>query len=374
MRRTFKYKAKINKQTESNSIIWLSLCCNLYNSVLEQRKNMYRQYSKSISGYDQIKQLPDLKKELPEFKQVGSQVLQDVVERCDKAFKAFFRRLKTGEKTGFPRFRSFHRYDSFTLKQHGWKFDGRNLYITNVGRFKLFLSRPIEGNIKTVTIIHSTTGEWFVSFSCDDVPEKILPKTGKEVGLDVGLTHFIVDSDSKYIESPKFFRKSEKKLRVAQRKLSRCKKGSNRRKKIKIQVAKKHEKVKNQRVDFLHKTANYYIENYDMIYIEDLKIKNMIRNRHLAKSIADASWGTLSSMLVYKAESAGRTISKVNPYKTSVNCSLCGMPVQKSLSVRIHNCPHCGLILDRDLNASLNIRAAGQAAQALTRSTRMYVV
>lgn len=366
MKRTFKYKAKISKETETNALSWISLCCALYNSVLEQRRNMYRQYRKSVSCYDQMKQLPDLKKELPEFKQVGSQVLQDVVERCDKAFKAFFRRLKTGEKAGFPRFRSFHRYDSFTLKQSGWKLDGRNLHIANVGRFKLFLSRPIEGTIKTVTIIRSTTGEWFVSFSCDDVSEKPLPKTGKEVGLDVGLNHFIVDSDSKFIDNPKFLRKSEKKLRIVQRKLSRCKKGSNRRKKIKIQVAKKHEKVKNQRVDFLHKTANYYIENYDMICIEDLKIKNMIRNRHLAKSISDASWGTLGSMLVYKAESAGRTVSKVNPYRTSVNCSLCGMPVQKSLSVRVHQCPHCGLILDRDLNASLNILAVGQTVQAST--------
>jgi len=366
MKRTYKYKAKINKETEAKALNWLSLCCALYNSVLEQRRNMYRQHRKSVSCYDQIKQLPELKKELPEFKQVGSQCLQDVVERCDKAFKAFFRRLKTGEKAGFPRFRSFHRYDSFTLKQAGWKLDGRNLYINNVGRFKLFLSRPIEGTIKTVTLSRSTTGEWYVSFSCDNVPEKPLPETGKEVGIDVGLNHFIVDSDSHVVENPRFFRKSERALSVAQRKLSRCKKGSNRRKLVKIQVAKKYEKVRNQRNDFLHKTANYYIENYDVIHIEDLKIKNMVRNKHLSKSISDASWGLLGSMLSCKAESAGRTISRVNPYRTSVNCSGCGEPVQKSLATRIHCCPRCGLILDRDLNASLNILTVGQTVQALT--------
>lgn len=366
MKRTFKYKAKINKNTEANAIQWLSLCCALYNSVLEQRRVLYRQYRHSVSCYDQIKQLPDLKKELPEFKQVGSQCLQDVVERVDKAFKAFFRRLKTGEKAGFPRFKPFRRYDSFTLKQAGWKLDGRNLDITNVGRFKLFLSRPIEGTIKTVTVTRSTTGEWFVCFSCDDVSKKPLPETGKEVGLDVGLNHFIVDSDSHVVDNPRFFRKSEKALRIVQRKLSRCKKGSNRRQRVKLQVAKKHEKVRNQRNDFLHKTANYYIENYDMICIEDLKIKNMVRNKHLSKSISDASWGILGSMLSYKAESAGRTISRVNPYRTSVNCSGCGEPVQKSLKIRIHCCPHCGLILDRDLNASLNILAVGQTVQALT--------
>jgi len=366
MKRTFKYKAKINKNTEANAAHWISLCCALYNSVLEQRRLLYRQYRKSISCYDQMKQLPYLKKELPEFKQVGSQCLQDVVERCDKAFKAFFRRLKTGDKAGFPRFRSIHRYDSFTLKQSGWKLAGQNLHITNVGRFKLFLSRPIEGKIKTIIVRRSTTGQWFVCFSCDNVPEQPLTKTGKEIGLDVGLNHFIADSDSNYIDNPKYFRKSEKKLRVVQRKLSRCQKGSNRRKKVKLLVSKHHEKVRNKRVDFLHKTANYYIENYDMICIEDLKIKNMIRNRRLAKSIADASWGTLGSMLCWKAESAGKTVSKINPYRTSINCSDCGMHVQKSLSVRVHKCPHCGLILDRDLNASLNILSAGQAVQALT--------
>lgn len=385
MKRTYKYKAKINKETESNALQWLSLCQNLYNSVLEQRRIMYRQHRKSLTCYDQIKQLPEMKKEILEYKQVGSQVLQDVVERVDKAFKAFFRRLKTTDKAGFPRFRSFHRYDSFILKQAGWKLEGRNLYIKNVGRFKLFLSRPIEGNIKTVTIRKTPTNDWYVCFSCDNVPVRYFPETDKEVALDVGIKSFLVDSDFNFVENPRFFRDSEKLLRRKQRKLARAKKGSNRRNKTRLQVAKTHLKIRNQRIDFLHKLSNSYIENYKRIYIEDLNIQGLVRRPKpikgekgnflpnkaraksgLNKSILDTSWYTFFLMLSYKAEEADRIVQKVRPHGTSQICSSCGEKVPKTLKVRIHSCPHCLIKLDRDFNASLNILSAGQAVQGLT--------
>ncbi|WP_420266241.1 RNA-guided endonuclease InsQ/TnpB family protein [Candidatus Magnetominusculus dajiuhuensis] len=360
MRKTFIYKAKINKTTEANCLQWLELCRILYNIALSIRVFVYKQYRKTISMYDQLYQLPELKTEHPEFKAVGSQVLQEVLERLDKAYKSFFQRVKSGKgKAGFPRFKGFGRYDSFTLKQAGWKLDGRYLYIRNIGRFKLFLSRPIEGEIKTITVRRKSTG-WFVAFSCDNVPVKQYPETSKEVGIDVGIKSFLVDSEGNAVANPKYYRHGQKILRRRSRSLSRKKKGSHRRQKARVLVVKAHEKVANQRKDFLHKVANLYISLYAVICVEDLKIKNMIRNRHLSKSISDSAWGMFFEMLVAKAVEAGRQIIKVDPKGTSQLCSNCGEKVPKSLSVRMHKCPHCHIVLDRDENAAINILKGGQ--------------
>lgn len=366
MRKTFLFRAIINNQTEDNCNHWLDICRDIYNSALRQRIDRYKATGESISGYDQAKQLTLIKKDFPEIKVVGSQTLQDVLERLDKAYKAFFRRVKSGEKAGFPRFKNRNSYNSFTLKQTGYTLEGRYLYIKNVGRFKLFLSRPIEGDIKTVTIRRMPTGKWFVAFSCDNVPAKQFPQTSKQVGIDVGIKSFCVDSEGGQIANPKYFVNAEKQLRRRQRKLSRRRKGSARRNKARMLVAKAHEKVTNQRNDFLHKVSNKYINDFQTIYIEDLKIKNMVKNRHLSKSISDCSWGIFFQFLSYKAANAGREVVRVNPSGTSQRCSACGEKVQKSLSVRIHCCPFCGLIIDRDLNASLNIRQDGQSCQAPT--------
>jgi len=367
MRKTYLYKTKINKQTKANCEQWLELCRNIYNQSLDQRIKAYKEKGEAISTYKQMSQLPELRKSSAEFKSVGSQVLQDVIQRLDKAYKSFFQRVKQGKvKVGFPRFKSKNRYDSFTLKQSGWQLEGRSLHIKNVGRFKLFLSRPIEGNIKTVTVRKSSTDQWFISFSCDDVPAKEVPVSDKEIGIDVGIKHFLVDSQGNSVENPKYFRQSEKLLRRRQRSLCRKKKGSNRRKKARVLVAKAHEKITNQRKDFLHKVANQYINNFKTIYIEDLNIKGMVKNRHLSKSISDCSWGMFFDFLSYKAVDADRTVVKVPPHNTSQICSTCGEKVRKSLSVRIHNCPFCNTILDRDHNAALNILRLGQSHQTLT--------
>ncbi|MFH1453459.1 MAG: transposase, partial [Armatimonadota bacterium] len=261
------------------------------------------------------------------------------------------------------------RYDSFTLKQAGWKLDGRYLYIKNIGRFKLFLSRAISGTIKTVTIRRTSSGKWFVAFSCDDVPERKLPESIDEVGIDAGVKNLLVDTCGNFIDNPKNFRKSEKVLRRRQRALSRKKKSSYRRRKVRIIVAKTHEKIANQRKDFWHKKANSYIQNFGIIYIENLNIKGMVRNRHLSKSIADCSWGMFFNLLCYKAEEAGRIVIKVRPHGTSQKCSKCGKNVSKDLSVRVHHCSFCGIELDRDLNAAINILRFGQNLRALTQRT-----
>lgn len=369
MRKTYKFKAKLSKTTAQNAIQWLGLCQQLYNLALEQRIVAYRRCGVSLSTYSQSNELPEFKKAFPEFQGVNSQTLQDTIERLGKAFQGFFSRLKSGEKAGFPRFRSYHRYDSFTLKTSGWKLEGRHLKIKGLGTFKLFLSQPIVGRIKTVTVRRDACGDWFVSFSCDHVPAKAYPHPEAEVvGIDVGIRHFCTDTDGLHVANPKYYRKAQAELRRKQRQVARRKKGSNRRKKAVKELARVHRKVARMRLDFLHKTANHYISKYQTICIEALQVKNMVKNRHLSKAIVDSGWSTFFEILSYKAEEAGRKLVKVDPKNTSQNCSGCGVKVPKALAVKVHKCPHCNLSLDRDINAAYNIAAAGsgQLLQALT--------
>ncbi|MFA5048889.1 MAG: transposase [Patescibacteria group bacterium] len=362
MRKTFKYRLLGNKAVFEKTDSWLYLCRWLYNTALEQRISIYRQNKGKISCYDQINQLPELKDHFSEYGEVSSQTLQDVIERLDKAYSNFFRRIKKGtEKSGFPRFRGKDRYDSFTLKQCGWKLDGKYLTIKKMGRFKMRLSRPIEGDIKTITI-RKESNKWYACFSCDNVSEKKLLKLNNSIGLDVGIKSFLVDSEGIIIDNPKFLRKSEVLLRVRQRTLSRRKKGSNRRNDARILVSKVHKKVINQRNDFLHKLANQYISKYGTLVFEDLNIKGMVKNRHLAKSINDASWGKFYELCAYKAEEAGRQIVRVNRFEpTSKKCSQCGAINQElKLCDRKWICSSCGTLHARDHNAAKNIRAVGQ--------------
>jgi len=367
MRKTYKYRLQGNKKAFEKADRWLMFCRHLYNTALEQRISMYHQDKSSISCYSQSNQLPELKEAFPEYKEVGAQVLQQVLERLDGAYRDFFRRVKSGDgKAGFPRFKGRNRYDSFTLKQACWKLDGKYLTIRNIGKFKMRLSRGIEGDIKTITIRRIPTGKWYACFSCNNVPEKKLKKSKTTIGIDVGIKSFCVDSEGLVTDNPHYLRESEKLLRRRQRRLSRRVKGFNGRRQARILVAKAYEKVKNQRNDFLHKVANYYVANYGQIFVEDLQIQNMVKNRHLSKSISDASWGKFFELLAYKAEEAGRQVIKVSPYNTSQICSRCGNIVAKTLAVRVHECPYCGLVMGRDENAAININAVGQTVQEKT--------
>jgi len=360
VKKTFKYRLLGNTETFVKADNWLMLCRRLYNAGLEQKIIAYRQNKGHISCYDQINQLPELRAEFSEYRDVGSQVLQNVLERLDSAYKGFFRRIKRGDKAGFPRFRGRDRYDSFTLKQAGWKLDGKYLTIRNVGRFKLRLSRQIAGDIKTVIIRREATGKWYVCFSCNNVPERVLEKSTNSIGIDVGIKSFLVDSEGNKVDNPAYFRQSEKLLRRRQRRLSRRAKGSKRRGKARLLVAKAHEKVKNQRNDFLHKVANDYIAQYGLIFIEDLNIRGMVKNHCLAKSISDASWSRFFDLLNYKAEEAGRKVVKIPRFEpSSKKCSECGAINQElKLSDRQWVCKSCGVLHDRDFNAAKNISRA----------------
>jgi putative transposase len=367
MRRTFKYRVYGNKGTIANAEGWIELCRFVYNCALSERISYYKSTGKTLSYISQQNELPEIRKIYPEYGEIDAQVLRSPLHRLDQAYKGFFRRIKRGEKAGFPRFKGKERYDSFTLYENGWKLDGKYLIIRNVGTFKMKLSRPIEGDIKTITIRKTRTNEWYACFSCDNVPLKQLPELNLEIGIDIGITHFCVDSEGVITDNPRYLNQSQEELRRKQRKLSRRKKGSTRRAKARIQVAKCHEKIKNQRKDFCCKLAKEYVKKYGTIYVEDLKIKNMVKNHHLSRSISDASWGQFFECLEAKAEEAGRSVIKVNPNGTSQNCSRCGNKVEKSLAVKIHECPFCGLVMDRDENAARNILRVGSTHQALTK-------
>jgi len=361
MKKTFKYRIYPDKKTCQKANQTLELCRILYNLCLEQRKFVWENHHKSISCYDQIKELPSLKKAFPEFKQVPSQTLQEVIERVNKAYQSFFRRIKEGEKPGYPRFKSSNRYHSFTLKQAGWQLVDSKLKIKKIGDFKIVLHRPYEGNIKTITIKRTLTNKWFALVSCDNISPKILPKTGKAIGIDVGCESFLTTSNGEKVNNPRWLKNSENRIKYWQKRASARKKGSNRRRKARILLAKAHEKVFNQRRDFHFKIVHKLLEANDIICIEAMNSFNSFRI--LNRSMRDVAWFGFFNILVFKAEEAGKEVIKVPAKNTSQMCSKCGRIVPKTLQCRVHKCPFCGLVLDRDVNAARNILRLGTSLQ-----------
>lgn len=344
----------------------LRRCRELYNAGLEERREAWRKRGVSVTMAGQSAQLPDIKEVRPEYRDVHSQVLQDVLTRLDRAFQAFFRRFKAGEKPGYPRFQGSNRFNSFTYKQfgNGATLDNGFLVLSKIGRVALRWSRPLEGTPKTVTIRREADG-WYVCFSCAEAPTHPLDPTGQETGIDLGLESFATLADGTMIHNPRCYRRAERRLKTAQRQVSRRKNGSARRRKAVKLLAKAHLKAKRQRQDFQHKAALALVRQYDTIYHEDLQVGNMLKNHHLAKSIADAGWSTFLSILTFKAACAGKRVVAVNPAYTSQTCSGCGVMVTKGLSIRWHACPDCGTSLHRDHNAARNIERLGQSLRGV---------
>ena len=301
-------------------------------------------------------------------------MLQDVAERVGKAFDGFFgttksRENRSGVRAGYPRFKSWREYDSITFKQTtGWKLTEvkdatgrvnpwrRRLTLQGIGSMKLFWSRDLEGTIKTVTLKRDVCGDWFVSFSCDEVPLRLLPPTGEDIGCDLGLESFMATSDSRFVANPRYYKKAESSLARSQRKVSRRKKGSSRRRKTVRVLAHKHRKVARSRKDHQTKLAVWLVRNFDMLAFEKLNVLGLSRGM-LSKGVHDASWGRFLSILSFKAIEAGRRLLLVDPNGTSQRCSRCNhVPaVKKTLKDRIHHCSQCGLRIHRDTNAAINI-------------------
>lgn len=362
------YKFKIKRP--SKAIVakleqHLLLCRELYNSALRERIDAYKINQVSITYQDQQNQLPEIKVVRDDLNCVYSQVLQDALKRLDKTFKAFFSRVKKGDKkVGFPRFKGKNRYDSFTFPQANgcFRLDGNNLYLSKIGKVKIHLSQNILGKVKTCTIKKEVSG-WFVIFSVETEKE-ILPKTHKSVGIDAGIENFMTLSNGEQIENFKYFETSQKELKRKQRSVSRKKKGSTSRRKAVIKLKKIHAKIKNQRNDFAHKLSTRIVKDFDVIAIEDLNIKAMSRGI-LAKQIHDAAWNSFFQKLEYKAECANRKLIKVNPNYTSQTC-LCGRREKKSLAQRWHHCLECGLSIHRDILSSKIILSLGQSGKDIT--------
>jgi len=316
--KTFNYHLYPSKAQEKNLWLILNVARHFYNMCLGERKWTYQLEGRSVSKKEQLRQVKHYKSTFPQAQRVHSHVLQIAAADVDKVFVAFFRRVQNGEKPGYPRFKSRTRFHSFGLKEYGngFKLDGRRLKIFGAGRIPVRWHRPIEGQIKTVRVVHKA-GCWYACFACE-VPDKPpLPKTGSAIGLDMGVASLITTSEGEKVDHPQFYREGQKKLRVLQRSLARKQKSSKNRRKALLQVQRQHEHVKNQRTDFAHKLSYGLVQHYDRIACEDLKIRNMVRNHHLSKSILDAGWGIFKQLLTNKAVDAGRQVVFVDPAYTS---------------------------------------------------------
>ena len=328
----------------------LNTCRFLYNDCLADRKNAYERTGETVNCYDQQYELKNRK-----GINVHSQVAQDVLKRLQKSFDNFFRRVKNREVPGYPRFQGCDRYNSFTYPQSGFKIlDDGKLQLSKIGDLKLIQHREINGKIKTCTIKRKGI-QWYASFVTEIDVNVELIKIQTAVGIDLGIKTLAVLSTGENIPNIKTTNKYEKKLAKAQRKLSKKKKGSNNRKKQKIKVQTVHRKIKNTRKDYLHKQSTILVNTWDLIVLEDLQVKDMVKNHRLSKSIVDVAWNTFTSMIKYKAEYAGKNVIFVNPKNTSKICSACGYIQDISLSERIYDCLECNLVLDRDHNAAINI-------------------
>jgi putative transposase len=361
MRKAFKYRIYLTNGQRRILEQQLEVCRSVYNQTLAERKRAYQERGESLRLYDTQALLPGWKVERPQLKLVHSQVLQNVQVRVDLAFKAFFRRIREGaQDAGFPRFKGVGRYDSITYPQYenGVRLDGDRLIISKIGAVHVVLHRPLIGQPKTVTLSRSRSGKWYACFSVETEPT-FLPKSPAAVGVDVGLFSFATLSNGEKIANPRFFRQDEKALAKAQRKLSKETKGTPARAYRRKAVARVHERIAFRRTDFAHQESRKLVNRFGFIAVENLNIDGMLKNHHLAKSIADAAWYQFAAVLMSKAEDAGRQAVRVNPRYTSKRCSRCGMLSEKDLSIRVHQCPVCSLVMDRDENAAINILALG---------------
>jgi putative transposase len=369
MNLAYQYKLKPTKIQERLLRRLLEVACRLYNDALKERKEAWETERRTVTFYDQALKLKGLRATDKELALLNFSACQHVLRRLDKAFKRFFNGLKKGEKVGYPRFKKSHRFRTLEFTYGDGtkiKVDERGrlrLYVQNVGLIKVIWHRPLpEGAIfKQVWVTLKADG-WYATFALD-VPDeavrKPLPKTGKAVGIDVGLENLLALSDGMLIDNPKWFKATEEKIALKQRILCKKVKGSKRWRRMCWQIAKLQLKVARQRRDFYFKLVGWLVKEFDLIAVEDLSIKGLAQGI-CSKGVHDASWGIfLNQILPYKAWSAGKAVVKVSPNGTSQHCAMCGAYVPKDLSDRQHICPYCGFVTHRDTNSAILILKMG---------------
>ncbi len=354
--RNYKFRIYPNKKQTKLLERILELHRQLYNDALDERRYLWRSRKASVSYYSQSSQIKGIRSDDPALMLLNFTSIQRTLRRLDKAFAAFFRRVKRGETPGYPRFKGRNRWHSVVYvfgDGIGWAKNGR-LHVQNVGNIRIFQHRNLpEGNTKTVRLLRKRD-KWYVIFTVDTEAQPVPEHTGTAIGIDLGVTTVVALSNGELVKAPQYLRQSAARLRRQQRRMSRRKKGSSGWRKAAAQIAKTHEHIANQRRDFNHKLSRRLANEFSLIAVEDLNILGLSRSR-LAKSVNDASWGQLLSFLAYKVEETGSEIVSVDPRYTSQVCSNCGSIVKKTLSVRVHKCPDCGFVADRDINAAINI-------------------
>jgi putative transposase len=362
----------------------------LYNAALQERRDAWSHSRTRIYYGGQSAQLTEIRAALPDQAVWSFSSQQATLRRLNKAFGGFFRRVKKGQKAGYPRFRGKARFDSVEWPKDGdgarWLPGHNRVYLQGIGQVKVELHRPVEGRVKTIQVKRQGR-RWMLVLSCDDVPTNPLPATGRQAGIDVGIASFATTSDGEHIDNPRWSRAAGDGLATAQRRLQSAKRGSKSRQRRRETVAARHRKIANQRKDFHHKQARALVARYDLLVVENLKIANMVRRAKpvpdpdapgsylpnggraksgLNRSISDASWGGFLGILRAKAEDAGRVWIEVDPRHTSDGCENCGHAARENRVAQAEFvCQRCSHRAQADEHAARNVLRAGLALHTL---------
>lgn len=365
---SYNYRLYPNQEQRQTLNRILEIHRGLYNDALTERRLAWKMNRKSINYRDQANQLKAIRAFDEEAAFVNYSSIQQTLRKLDKAFDAFFRRIKSGEKPGFPRYKGKGWFKSVCyVYNDGLRLKGDRLYIQRVGDLRMFRHRPLpDGKIKMVVLKRDNLGNWFATFQVELPDVESLTTPTRSVGIDMGLDYFAALSSGQLIENPRWFRASEEKLAKLQKMRARGQKGSCRYTELTRQIRRLHEKIANQRLDFHHKLSRHLVNQYGLIFVEKLNINGLARS-HVSKSIGDAGWSQFLFMLSYKSENDGGERPEVDAKQTSQLCPMCGCKVEKSLSVRVHSCSNCGYTVPRDVAASQVIELRGIARTELRR-------